>query len=118
MTSFMLSHFSYVLFMQLLSQGSADVPALLVEMARAREAATTIEVARVAAMLTVEASALEAIAARHSAAFNLGDAEDLAALVEDRATLAGREALERASREEVENAVTLVSAREDAEGLV
>jgi hypothetical protein len=50
MTSFMLSHFSYVLFMQLLSQGSADVPALLVEMARAREAATTIEVARVAAI--------------------------------------------------------------------
>jgi hypothetical protein len=38
--------------------------------------------------------------------------------VEDRATLAGREALERASRAEVENAVTLVSAREDAEGLV
>jgi hypothetical protein len=50
MTSFMLSHFSCVLFMQLLSRGSADVPALLVEMARAREAATTIEVARVAAI--------------------------------------------------------------------
>jgi hypothetical protein len=35
----MLSHSSYILFLQLLSQGSADVPALLVEVTRAREAA-------------------------------------------------------------------------------
>jgi hypothetical protein len=35
MASFMLSHFSYVLFPKLLSQGSADVPMLLAEVTQA-----------------------------------------------------------------------------------
>jgi hypothetical protein len=51
-----LSHPFCVLFLQLLSWGSADVPMLLVEVTRAWEAAATAEVARVLAVLAVETS--------------------------------------------------------------
>jgi hypothetical protein len=61
-------------------------------------------------MLTVEASTREAIAAWDSIALRVKDVEDQDALVE-------REALERVSRAEAENATALASAREDAEGL-
>jgi hypothetical protein len=61
-------------------------------------------------MLTAEASAREAVATRDSAALSVKDEEDHATLVE-------REALERVLRAEVENATTLASTCEDAEGL-
>jgi hypothetical protein len=96
MTSSILSHFSYVLFPQLLSRGGADVPSLLAGVARV----------------------WEAVAVQDSATFHVGDAEDHAALVEDRATLVGREALERVSRAEVENTAALASTCEDVESLV
>jgi hypothetical protein len=51
MTSSMLSHFSCVLFPQLLSQGSMDVPALLAEVARPQEVAIAAEATRATAML-------------------------------------------------------------------
>jgi hypothetical protein len=57
MASFMLSDFSYVLFPQLLSWGSADLPALLAEVTRVRETATAMEAARAAILLTSETSA-------------------------------------------------------------
>jgi hypothetical protein len=57
-----------------------------------------VEAARVATMLVVETSALEATAA------------------ENQATLVEREALKRASRVEVEKATTLASTHEDVEG--
>jgi predicted DNA-binding protein len=53
----------------------------------------------------------EATAVRESVDLRVKDVEDQAALAE-------REALERVSRVEAENAVALVSAREDAEGFV
>jgi hypothetical protein len=110
MAPFMLSHFSYILFPQLLSQGSVDVPALLVKVTQAWETAVATEAACAMAMLTIEDSALEAVAAQDSAALYVKDAED-------RATLPKREALERVSRVEVENATVLASAREDVKGL-
>jgi hypothetical protein len=110
MAPFMLSHFSYVLFPQLLSRGGVDVPALLVKVTRAWETAVAIEAACAMAMLTTEDSALEAVAAQDSTALYVKDAED-------RATLPKREALERVSRVEVENATVLASAREDVKGL-
>jgi hypothetical protein len=61
MTSSMLSHFSCVVFPQLLSQGSTDVPALLVEVTWAWEVAATIEAAHAVAMLAVETSAREVV---------------------------------------------------------
>jgi hypothetical protein len=48
---------SCVLFLQILSQGSADVPALLVEVTPVREAAAAAEAAHVTAALVVETSA-------------------------------------------------------------
>jgi hypothetical protein len=61
-------------------------------------------------ILTAETSVWEAVAAWDSIALRVKDAED-------RATLAEREALERVSRAEVENATALASTREDVEGL-
>jgi hypothetical protein len=61
-------------------------------------------------ILTTETSVWEAVAAWDSIALRVKDAED-------RATLAEREALERVSRAEVENATALASTREDVEGL-
>jgi hypothetical protein len=57
MSSSMLSHFPYVLFPQLLSQGGLDVPTLLADMARAREAAAAAKAIHAVAMLAVETSA-------------------------------------------------------------
>jgi hypothetical protein len=54
MASSMLSHFSCVLFLQLLSQSSADVPALLAEVTQARLAATAAEATHVVAMLAAD----------------------------------------------------------------
>jgi hypothetical protein len=69
-------------------------------------------------MLITEASAREAVVTRDSVAFCVGDAKDRVSLVKDLATLAEREALERVSRAEAENAVALASTCDDAEGLV
>jgi hypothetical protein len=99
------------LFLQLLSRGSADVRALLVAVTRSWEAATTIEAARIVAMLATETSAREASAVRDSAALRVEDAEFRAALAE-------REAVERLSRVDAENAMALASAREDAECVI
>jgi hypothetical protein len=63
-----------------------------------REAITAVDATREASM------------AWDNATLCVNDAEDWAALVE-------REALERVSRVEVENAMMLASAHEDAEGL-
>jgi hypothetical protein len=86
------------------------VLALLAEVTRAQETATTVEVTCDVAMLTAEASAREAVEAWDSTAIHVKD-------VEDRATLAEREALERVSRAKVENAMALASSCEDAKGL-
>jgi hypothetical protein len=72
---------------------------------------TTVEAARVAAVLAMGTSAQEAVVAWDSAAISVRD-------VEDRATLAEREAQERVSRVEAENVVALASTCEDTEGLV
>jgi hypothetical protein len=63
MISPMLSHFSCILFPQLLSWGSVDVLALLVEVTRAWEAAATAKAACATAMLAAETSTREAVAA-------------------------------------------------------
>jgi hypothetical protein len=57
MASFMLSHFSYVLFLQLLSLGGEDVSTLLVEVTRVWETSIVVEAARVMEMLAAETSA-------------------------------------------------------------
>jgi hypothetical protein len=57
MASFMLSHFSYVLFLQLLSLGGEDVSTLLVEVTRVWETSIAVEAARVMEMLAAETSA-------------------------------------------------------------
>jgi CYTH domain-containing protein len=87
------------------------MPALLVEVTPVWETATAVEATRIPAMLATEISAREATVAWDSATLRVKDAED-------RATLVEREALERMSREEAENAMVLASAHEDVEGLV
>jgi hypothetical protein len=77
------------------------MPMLLVEVTRAWEAAATAEATRVMVVLP----------AWDSATLLVKD-------VEDWATLEEREALERVPRVEVENAATLASAHEYAEGFV
>jgi hypothetical protein len=99
------------LFLQHLSRGSANVPVLRAEVTQAWEATTTVVAARVVAVLGAEASALEAAVAWDSTAVRVKD-------VEDRAPLAEREARERVSRVEAENATMLASARKDVESLV
>jgi hypothetical protein len=76
-----------------------------------REATAVAEATRVVAVFAIETSAQKAAAAWDSTALHVKDAEDRAALAE-------REAWERVSRVEVENAVVLASAQEDVEGLV
>jgi hypothetical protein len=100
-----------VLSLQLLSRRSANVPVLLVEVTWAREVVAAVEAARVTTVLAAETSAQEAAVVRVSAALHVKDAKDPANVAE-------REALERVSRVEVENAMALASAREDAEGFV
>jgi hypothetical protein len=70
-----------------------------------------VKTARVTTVLTTKTSAQEATVAWDSIAILVKDAED-------RATLAEREARERVSRVEAENAVTLTSSHEEVEGLV
>jgi hypothetical protein len=86
------------------------VPALLAEVTWMWEAAAAVEVVRAMAMLTTKTSTWDFVVAQDSAALHVTDAKD-------RATLIEKEALERVSREEAENAMTLASTREDAEGL-
>jgi hypothetical protein len=74
-----------------------DVPALHADVTQAREAAATVETACVAATLAVETFVRETAVAWDSAALRVKDADD-------RSTLAEREALERVSRAEAENA--------------
>jgi hypothetical protein len=81
LASSMLSH-PLLCFLQFLSRGSADVPALLVEVSREREAATTMEVAHVAMVLATKTFAQEAAAAHDSTTIRVKDAKDRAALVE------------------------------------
>jgi hypothetical protein len=54
---------SSVLFLQLLSQGSTDVPMLQAEVTEEREAAVATEAVRVMAVLAAETSAQEVAAA-------------------------------------------------------
>jgi hypothetical protein len=86
------------------------VPALLVKVTRAWEIAATAEVTHAVAKLAVETYAQETIAVRDSTTLCVKDAEN-------RTALADREALERVSRVEAENATALASSCEDAEGL-
>jgi hypothetical protein len=75
------------------------------------EAATAVEATRIVVVLATETSTQEAATAWDSAALRVKDAKDQDTLVE-------REAWESVLRVEVENTVTLASAREDVEGLV
>ena len=65
---------SYVLFLQHLSQGSADVPMLLAEVTQAWEVAAAAEATRIAVVIAVETSAQEATVAWDSAALRVKDA--------------------------------------------
>jgi G:T/U-mismatch repair DNA glycosylase len=85
LASFQPSHPLMRLFLQLLSRGRVDAPTLQAEVAQAPEAAATVEAAHIAAVLVVETSAQEAATAWDSAIHHIKD-------VEDRATLAEREA--------------------------
>jgi hypothetical protein len=73
--------------------------------------AAAVEATRITMVHAAATAVQEAAAVRESIDLRVKD-------VEDQATLAEREALERVSRVEAENAVALVSAREDAEGFV
>jgi hypothetical protein len=86
------------------------VPALLAEVTQVQETAIAVEAACATTMLTAEISAREDVVVRDSATFRVKNAEDWAAL-------AVREALQRVSRVEVENATMLSFAHEDVEGL-
>jgi hypothetical protein len=77
-----------------------NVPELLADVTREREAAATAEATRVAMVLAVETSARESAVACYSTTILVKDAKD--------------RAQERVSRVEVENAMALASAREDA----
>jgi hypothetical protein len=69
-----------VLFLQLLSQGSTDVPALLAEVARVWEAVTTAEAACIVAVHAAETCAQEAAMSWDSAVLHVKNAEDRATL--------------------------------------
>jgi hypothetical protein len=105
----MLFHPSYILFLQLLSRGCADVPTLLEEVTRAWEAATAVEATCVTAMFAAKTFARVDAAVCDTAALRVKDAEDRVALAEF-------ETLGRVSRAEVENAAALAFACEDAKG--
>jgi hypothetical protein len=90
-----------------LSRGNVDVLVLQAEVTRAWVAAVAVEDALVMAILATETSAHGATVVWDSVALRIKDAEDWA-------TLAEREARERVSRVEVENAVALAYAHEDA----
>jgi hypothetical protein len=109
LASSMLSHPSGILFPQLLSRASADVPALLAVVTRAREVATAMETTRVVAVLATETSIREATVTWNNATLHVKD-------VEGRATLAKGDTLERVSRVKAENVEDLASACEHAEG--
>jgi hypothetical protein len=91
--------------------GSMDIPALLAEVTRTREATTVAEATRVAMVLAIETFAQEAAVTWDSATLCVKGAEDQTTLVE-------MEALERVSRVEAQNDVALASAHEDAEGFI
>jgi hypothetical protein len=78
----------HVLFPQLLSQGSADVTILQVEVTQVREAVAAVEVAHATPMFSAKTSAQEAAAAQDNANLRIKDDEDRAAQAE-RGTRAG-----------------------------
>jgi hypothetical protein len=84
---------------------------LQADVTQAREAAPATEAAHIAVVLAAETSAHEVAATWDSTTLHVKDAED-------QTTLAEREPRERVLRMEVQNAMALASAREDAEGLV
>jgi hypothetical protein len=77
-----------------------------VELTWAWEVAAAVEVARVSVILAADTFGQEDAIAQDSTAIQIKD-------VEDRATLAKREARERVLRVEAENVVALASAHED-----
>jgi hypothetical protein len=85
--------------------------AMLAEVTRAWVVATAMDSSHVMTLLATKTFTQDAAASQDSAALCAKDMEDWA-------TLAEREALERVLRVEVANAATLASAREDAEGFV
>jgi hypothetical protein len=107
----MLSHSSCVLFPQLLSRGTTDGHALLVEVTRAWEATTAIAFTRVVPMLTARTFAREATVVWDSTNLRVKGGEDWTPMME-------RETLERVSRAEAKNGVVLAFAHEDADGFV
>jgi hypothetical protein len=111
LVSFRPSHQLLHLFLLHLSRGSADVTTLHAEVTRAWEVATAMEATHITVALDVETSTQEVAMARDSTAIHAKD-------VDDRATLAEREAWERVLRVKVKNAMVLASAHEGAEGLV
>jgi hypothetical protein len=64
------------MFMQLLSWGNTNRPALLVEGTREREAAATAEAAHVMVVLAIETSTHEATVVWGGATLRVKDAED------------------------------------------
>jgi hypothetical protein len=99
-----------VLLSQLLSQSSVDVPALQAEVTRAWEVVVDAETAHATTVLAAKVSARESAVAWDSATFHVKDVEDWVALAE-------KEALERVSKAEAENATVLATASKDTEGL-
>jgi hypothetical protein len=78
MASSTLFHSSCVLFPQLLSRGSVDVPVLLAEVTQAQEAVAVVEATHVMTMLAAKTSAQEPTVVWDSTALRVRDA--LAAL--------------------------------------
>jgi hypothetical protein len=91
--------------------GSADVSVLLAKSTLAQQAAATVEAAHVTTVLATETSVQEATMTLDSIALCVKG-------VEDWATLAQRETLERVSRVKAVKAIVLASARADAKGFV
>jgi hypothetical protein len=91
--------------------GSTGVPVLQVEVTQEWEVAVAAEATHITAVHDADTSAWEVVVAQNSAMIRIKDAEDQATQVE-------REAQERASRVDTENATVLASTSEHVEGLV
>jgi hypothetical protein len=106
LASSMLSHPLLCFVSAALVLGSGDVPTLLSKVTRMWEAVTTAKAVCIMVVVSIETFAQEAAMVWDSFALCVKDAEDWDALEE-------REALEKVSRLEIENAAVLASARED-----
>jgi hypothetical protein len=69
-----------VVFLQLLSQGSRDVPTLLAEVTLVQEATTATEVTRVMAVHGAKTSTQEVVAAWDSGTLRVKDVDDWATM--------------------------------------